>query len=378
MHMKNYKKEEIKGIALSCTPTGKIKDIIHDGLNLSGYFKKGVSFIDSVDVESKNKASNFIERIKEEQATFNWEINISLDKKIEVMHFSGLLIEDNDLLIYGVKSPEDIEKFWEEIYHINTEQNNALRSIMKDLTRYKHDLKTSDAQYVQLTQLNNELTTTKRKLVKKNIQLEKALEEKEMLLKEIHHRVKNNLMVISSLLSLQSRYIKDKKALAVFKESQNRAKSMALIHEKLYRSTDLKRIDFGEYIRTFSAELYHSIVGDPRQVKLELNVEHVMLDINTSIPLGLIVNELITNSMKYAFPPGSKGKIKIDFYPQDDYFILNVSDDGIGIPEEVDVENTKSLGLQLVNSLTEQINGQLTVNRKDPTEFNIKFQEISF
>ncbi len=376
--MKNYNKEEVKGIALSCTPHGKIKDIIHDGLNLSGYFKKGVSFIDSVDVESKNKASNFIERIKKEQATFNWEINISLDKKIEVMHFSGLLIEDNDLLIYGVKSPEDIEKFWEEIYQINTEQNNALRSIMKDLTRYKHDLKTSDAQYDQLTQLNNELTTTKRKLVKKNIQLEKALEEKEMLLKEIHHRVKNNLMVISSLLSLQSRYIKDKKALAVFKESQNRAKSMALIHEKLYRSTDLKRIDFGEYIRTFSAELYHSIVGDPRQVKLELNVEHVMLDINTSIPLGLIVNELITNSMKYAFPPGSKGKIKIDFYPQDDYFILNVSDDGIGIPEEVDVENTKSLGLQLVNSLTEQINGQLTVNRKDPTEFKIKFQEISF
>lgn len=376
--MKNYKKEEVKGIALSCTSHGKIKDIIHDGLNLSGYFKKGVSFIDSVDVESKNKASNFIERVKEEQATFNWEINISLDKKIEVMHFSGLLIEDNDLLIYGVKSPEDIEKFWEEIYHINTEQNNALRSIMKDLTRYKHDLKTSDAQYDQLTQLNNELTTTKRKLVKKNIQLEKALEEKEMLLKEIHHRVKNNLMVISSLLSLQSRYIKDKKALAVFKESQNRAKSMALIHEKLYRSTDLKRIDFGEYIRTFSAELYHSIVGDPRQVKLELNVEHVMLDINTSIPLGLIVNELITNSMKYAFPPGSKGKIKIDFYPQGDYFILNVSDDGIGIPQEVDVENTKSLGLQLVNSLTEQINGQLTVNRKDPTEFKIKFQEISF
>ncbi|MEW6011374.1 MAG: sensor histidine kinase [Euryarchaeota archaeon] len=376
--MKNYNKEEVKGIALSCTPHGKIKDIIHDGLNLSGYFKKGVSFIDSVDVESKNKASNFIERIKKEQATFNWEINISLDKKIEVMHFSGLLIEDNDLLIYGVKSPEDIEKFWEEIYHINTEQNNALRSIMKDLTRYKHDLKTSDAQYDQLTQLNNELTTTKRKLVKKNIQLEKALEEKEMLLKEIHHRVKNNLMVISSLLSLQSRYIKDKKALAVFKESQNRAKSMALIHEKLYRSTDLKRIDFGEYIRTFSAELYHSIVGDPRQVKLELNVEHVMLDINTSIPLGLIVNELITNSMKYAFPPGTEGKIKIDFYPQDDYFILNVSDDGIGIPEEVDIENTKSLGLQLVNSLTEQINGQLTVNRKDPTEFKIKFQEISF
>ncbi|GAB6056417.1 sensor histidine kinase [Methanobacterium movens] len=376
--MKNYKKEEVKGIALSCTSHGKIKDIIHDGLNLSGYFKKGVSFIDSVDVGSKNKASNFIERVKEEQATFNWEINISLDKKIEVMHFSGLLIEDNDLLIYGVKSPEDIEKFWEEIYHINTEQNNALRSIMKDLTRYKHDLKTSDAQYDQLTQLNNELTTTKRKLVKKNIQLEKALEEKEMLLKEIHHRVKNNLMVISSLLSLQSRYIKDKKALAVFKESQNRAKSMALIHEKLYRSTDLKRIDFGEYIRTFSAELYHSIVGDPRQVKLELNVEHVMLDINTSIPLGLIVNELITNSMKYAFPTGSKGKIKIDFYPQEDYFILNVSDDGIGIPQEVDIENTKSLGLQLVNSLTEQINGQLTVNRKDPTEFKIKFQEISF
>ncbi|MBU4536364.1 MAG: sensor histidine kinase [Euryarchaeota archaeon] len=104
---------------------------------------------------------------------------------------------------------------------------------------------------------------------------------------------------------------------------------------------------------------------DPSKVKLELNVEHLMLDINTSIPLGLIVNELITNSMKYA------GKLKIDFYPQDNYFILKVSDNGIGIPEELDIENTKSLGLQLVNSLTEQINGQLTVNRKDPTEFKI-------
>ncbi len=375
--MEDYNTPQVKGIALSCTPTGKIKDIIHDGLQLSDFFHIGNSFIDSVDEGSKKKAYNFIEEIKEEHATFNWEINFSPDKKIEIMHFSGFLM-DNDLLIYGVNSQEDIEKFWEEIYHINSEQNNVLRDLMKELARYENDLKASDAQYDELSLLNNELTNTKRKLVKKNIQLEKALEEKEMLLKEIHHRVKNNLMVISSLLSLQSRYIKDKEALAVFRESQNRAKSMALIHEKLYRSTDLKRIDFGEYIRTFSGELYHSIVPDPSKVKLELNIEHVMLDINTSIPLGLIVNELITNSMKYAFPTRRNGKIKIGFYPQDDYFILKVSDNGIGIPEGLDIENTKSLGLQLVNSLTEQINGQLTVNRKDPTEFKIKFHEMSF
>jgi PAS domain S-box-containing protein len=208
--------------------------------------------------------------------------------------------------------------------------------------------------------------------------LKESLNEKEMLLKEIHHRVKNNLMVISSLLNIQSRYIKDKAALDVFRESQNRAKSMALIHEKLYRSTDLKNIDFGEYIRTFATELYHSIVADPSLIKLNLNAESVMLDINTSIPLGLIVNELITNSLKHAFPEGTKGEINVDFGHDNGTFVLSVADNGKGFPEDMDFRKTDSLGLQLVNSLTEQIDGILELDKTQGTQFKVIFKEIEF
>lgn len=209
-------------------------------------------------------------------------------------------------------------------------------------------------------------------------ELKDSIQEKEMLLKEIHHRVKNNLMVISSLLNIQSRYIKDKAALDVFRESQNRAKSMALIHEKLYRSTDLKNIDFGEYIRTFATDLYHSIVSDPSLIKLNLNVEQAMVDINTAIPLGLIVNELITNSLKHGFPEGKKGEINIDFRHQNGNFVLSVADNGAGFPKDLDFRNTDSLGLQLVNNLTDQIDGTVELDTTDGTEFKVTFKEIEF
>ncbi|MDO8869679.1 MAG: PAS domain S-box protein [Methanobacteriaceae archaeon] len=208
--------------------------------------------------------------------------------------------------------------------------------------------------------------------------IKKALEEKEMLLKEIHHRVKNNLMVISSLLNIQSKYIKDKEALGIFKESQNRAKSMALIHERLYRSSDLKRINFGDYIRTLSIDLFHTYIIDPSLIKLNMDVDDLMVDINTTVPLGLIVNELITNSMKHAFPDGRNGEITIGFHKNNDEFILSVKDNGIGFPEGLDFRQTKSLGLQLVNSLTEQIDGEIELNKTNGTCFKIIFKEIEY
>ncbi|MBI5679888.1 MAG: PAS domain S-box protein [Methanobacterium sp.] len=214
---------------------------------------------------------------------------------------------------------------------------------------------------------------TDRKIVEEK--LRESLEEKEMLLKEIHHRVKNNLMVISSLLNLQSQYIKDKEALDIFKESQNRAKSMALIHERLYRSTDLKKIDFGEYIHTLATDLFHTYVPDPGRVKLNMNAENLMVDINTTVPLGLIVNELITNSMKHAFPEGRKGEINVDFFKEGNEFVLIVQDNGIGFPEDLDFRNTKSLGLQLVNNLIGQIGGTFGLERSNGTKFKIKFKE---
>lgn len=209
-------------------------------------------------------------------------------------------------------------------------------------------------------------------------ELKASLEEKEMLLKEIHHRVKNNLMVISSLLSLQSMYIKDKEQLEMFKESQSRAKSMALIHERLYQSDDLKRIDFGEYIQKLALDSFHTYVSDPGAINLNLNVETVMLDINTAIPLGLILNELLSNSMKYAFPNGKKGEITVNFFKKDDNYTLIVEDNGRGFPEDIDFKNTDSLGLQLINSLTGQISGEISLDRSKGTSFKISFKEEDY
>ncbi|UTB32928.1 MAG: ATP-binding protein [Methanobacterium sp. ERen5] len=205
--------------------------------------------------------------------------------------------------------------------------------------------------------------------------IQKSLEEKEMLLKEIHHRVKNNLMVISSLLSLQSRYIKDEVSKNIFKESQNRARSMALIHELLYQSTDLKRIDFGKFINTLTGELYRIYISNQNLIKLNVDVKSVMVDINTAIPLGLIVNELVSNSMKHAFPDGRNGNIEIKFCSADDNYTLVVEDDGVGFPEDIDLDNTDSLGLRIVNSLTEQIDGELLLDKTSGSKFIIKFKE---
>lgn len=215
-------------------------------------------------------------------------------------------------------------------------------------------------------------------LINSRNQLKKALEEKEMFLKEIHHRVKNNLMIISNLLELQSYYIKDKADFNVFRDSKTRADSMALIHEKLYQSTNLKKIDFGEYIHSLAIDIFDSYNIAPDRIKLVIDVEEIMLDINTAIPLGLIVNELLTNSLKYAFPEDKNGIITIIFSKTDDIFTLIIKDDGIGLKPGIDFKNTESLGLELVNNLTRQIDGNVELDYDDGTEFRITFKELEY
>jgi PAS domain S-box-containing protein len=207
------------------------------------------------------------------------------------------------------------------------------------------------------------------------IKLEQALNDKEMLMKEIYHRVKNNLMVISSLLNLQSRYIKDEEARAMFKESQERAQSMAMIHERLYRSADLKHINFGDYIRKLANDLFRTYVADPSRIKLQLDVDDVMIDINIAIPLGLMVNELISNSIKHAFPGESSGEIRVKFKESDHHCVLEVRDNGVGFSPDFEPEKSDSLGLQLVHSLTQQIGGELELERDQGTDFRITFQQ---
>ena len=208
--------------------------------------------------------------------------------------------------------------------------------------------------------------------------LRASLEEKEMLLKEVHHRVKNNMQVIYSLLNLQSERIEDPQTQKMFKESQNRVKSMAMIHEKLYRSEDLARINFAEYLRSLTADLFRSYKAGSDGIQLKVDVQDVFLGIDTAIPCGLITNELVSNSLKYAFLAGTKGEIRIELLKgKNREFILNVSDNGIGFPENLDFRNTESLGLQLVNTLTEQLGGTIELIRSSGTTFRIIFSEIN-
>ncbi len=209
--------------------------------------------------------------------------------------------------------------------------------------------------------------------------LKSSLREKELLLQEVHHRVKNNLQIISSLLNLQARYINDEKNLEIFRDSQSRVKSMAFIHEQLYRSSDFEEVNFADYIRNLMAYLSYSHNLDPEKIKIEMNVKDVYLDINTAIPCGLIINELVTNSIKYAFPDGRSGKIRVDLdWDYHDEYVLMVGDDGIGLSEDIDFEKTETLGLQLVNSLTRQLDGQLEIDSKKGTQFKIVFNKLKY
>lgn len=203
-----------------------------------------------------------------------------------------------------------------------------------------------------------------------------SLREKEILLKEIHHRVKNNLQIISSLLNLQSAHIRDPRALEVFKEGQGRVRSMALIHEKLYQSEDLARVDFSEYISNLAAYLFRSYEVHAGAVALDVEAEDVLLGVDTAIPCGLIINELVSNSLKHAFPGGGGGSINIRLRPADaERLTLTVADDGIGLPEGFDARRTSSLGLQLVNTLARQLGGEVLVGRGAGAEFSITFRK---
>lgn len=209
-------------------------------------------------------------------------------------------------------------------------------------------------------------------------QIKASLKEKEVLLKEIHHRVKNNLQIISSLLKLQSSYIKDEQTFGLFKDSQNRIRSMALIHEKLYQSKDLSRIDFAEYIRELTTNLLRSYGASSKTVTLRTSISDIRLTIDTAIPCGLIINELVSNSLKHAFSAEKQSnEICIQLHSHhNNNFMLIVSDNGIGLPPNIDFKATETLGLELVCTLTEQLEGTIEVDSSSGTKFNITFAEI--
>lgn len=216
--------------------------------------------------------------------------------------------------------------------------------------------------------------TSERRLVE--ARMRESLREKEVLLKEIHHRVKNNLQVTSSLLKLQSAGVRDAQARALFAESQNRIRSMALVHEKLYQSRDLSRIDFADYAESLASLLYRSYAVDPDHIRLRVTGTGVNVSIDVAVPCGLILNELLSNCFKHAFPDGRAGEIDVDVQRQGGAVRLAVRDDGVGLPPSIDLEHSETLGLQLVRTLAEQVGAAAELVRGLGTEVRLQFREV--
>jgi PAS domain S-box-containing protein len=204
-----------------------------------------------------------------------------------------------------------------------------------------------------------------------------SLKEKEVLLKEVHHRVKNNLQVISSLLNLQAKHVVDRKALEMFKESQNRVRSIALFHERLYQSKDLAHVEAAEYLKNLIDNLLATYGARPSAVDLRIEPDDVLFGVDVAIPVGLVVNELISNALKHAFPEGKRGRVRVLLHREgQDSYTLQVSDDGIGFPPGLDFRSAPSLGLQLVCTLTEQLGGTIELNSTNGTTFKVTFEAV--
>ncbi len=209
---------------------------------------------------------------------------------------------------------------------------------------------------------------------KANKEIENQLKEKQVLLKEVYHRVKNNMQVIASMLKIQKDFTKDKKVQDILAASKDRIQSMALVHEKLYKTEDLAHIDFSDYVKSLSGQLLRTYGSDPEKIKLNIEIKFALLDINSAIPCGLIINELVSNAVKHAFPDDRKGEINISLQTdKENNYILTVSDNGIGLPGNIDFRNTKTFGLQLVNILVDQLHSTVELEREGGTSIKITF-----
>ena len=261
------------------------------------------------------------------------------------------------------------------------ESQRAVLNILEDFSAEKdrlEQMKTAVMNILEdLAVEKARLQKSQEEVLRSEEAIRSSLREKETMLKEIHHRVKNNLQVIASLLRLQSRYLKDDASRAMFEESQNRVHSISLVHEKLYRAGDLARIDFNDYLLALTQGLTESWRGSDRRVKLKVNAPGVQLPVDTAIPCGLIVTELVTNALKHAFPNGAAGEIRVAAACEAECLTLTVQDDGQGLPQNVDFRRSGSLGLELVNSLVRQLSAQMKITASPGATFQIEFQLAS-
>ncbi len=287
---------------------------------------------------------------------------------------AGEAIGQNPRILKSGETPsEEYKKLWDTLaagnewvgeFH-NKKKNGELFWESALLTPIKND-KGETERFLAIKQ---DITEQKAKDEK----LKQSLKEKEVMLREIHHRVKNNLQIISSLLKLQGGYTNDPVASEYLRISQHRVKTMALIHQQLYRSDDLSKIDFEEYMKQLKGHLFAAYGTDRDNITSKIRAKDIYLSIDKAIPCGLIVNELVSNSLKHAFGDSRKGNIEISVTQENDFYYMIVKDNGKGIPPNIDYRNTQSLGMQLVITLTEQLGGEIHLNSEAGTEFNISF-----
>jgi PAS domain S-box-containing protein len=228
--------------------------------------------------------------------------------------------------------------------------------------------------YAKVTRDFTERQRARAELEAREASLATSLKERELLLQEVHHRVKNNLQVIASLISMQIRKLGDRASRDALDECRARVQAIALIHEQLYRSHDFSSVPFSAYARSLAANIFQAAGLSPASIKLQMKVESVVLPVDKAIPCGLILNELLTNALKHAFPSDRQGSVSVELLPTTQGGIsLVVADDGVGIAEDFSIEKSRSLGMQLVRTLVEQLGGEISIMRENGTAFGITF-----
>ncbi|MGZ4048254.1 MAG: PAS domain-containing sensor histidine kinase, partial [Bacteroidia bacterium] len=307
--------------------------------------------------------------------TFNQNYGKQVKKRYGLEARIGLSMISGDSV-----SSESYNSFWIKKYEstfAGNPQYFETQFIDKDGTEswseiYLNPIFNEDKEVLEVSGIGHDIT--EKKISEERIR--QSLQEKEVLLKEVHHRVKNNLQVISSILNLQSSYVKDEGTLNILKESQNRIKSMAFIHESLYQTKDFSSINFTEYVINLSQNLIHSYSNFDHEIKLNLDIQNVFLNLDLAIPCGLIINEIVSNALKYAFvDKGEGGEISIKMEILGENLILLIGDNGKGLPKHIDYRNTESLGLQLVVTLTDQLSGTIEIDLENGTNYTIIFKQ---
>jgi PAS domain S-box-containing protein len=325
-------------------------------------------------------------------------VDLDVDKQIEILQRSTYIAECNGVFarMYEMEKPEElIGKKTNELKYVNANETGRNRKfIAQNYNIFEEESVEMDKEgnilyftgnavgviengfLTSIWGVQRDITEKK----KSEEALRRSLNEKEILLKEIHHRVKNNLQIVTSLLKLQSSYVSDKKVKLLFKESQNRVQSMSLIHQKLYQTKDLAKIDFRDYIETVATHLQHSFGILEDRVKVSIEVNNLFMSIDNAIPAGLIINELVSNSLKHAFPGERSGSIYIHaaFDEFKNEYWLVIRDDGVGFPENIDINNSNSFGLKLVSTLVEQMSGTLELVYIGGCEFRINLKSADY